>query len=82
MFTPFVYDLPLAYRFSRNPGIMPEGVIRSEPPYGTSDYAVNGYDYRSSGVYVGVKNFRLSANFGDYCGLGLPNVCKTRARKC
>ena len=26
--------------------------------------------------------FRLSAKFGDYCGLGFPNVCKTRARKC
>jgi hypothetical protein len=24
----------------------------------------------------------LSAKFGDYCGLGFPNVCKTRARKC
>jgi hypothetical protein len=28
------------------------------------------------------KQFRLSAKFGDYCGLGFPNVCKTRARKC
>ena len=36
----------------------------------------------NSGDAATEKEFGLSAKFGDYCGLGFPNVCKTRARKC